>query len=361
MITRTICCKLQVSHEAREALEETLLRFSSACNDVLTAAIAEKTSNAIQLHKLMYLSIRASHGLSANLAVRAIRRVAGAMTRLKGARKLPKLFKPRSVDYDARIFSFWEEKELISLTTTRGRYRIPLVLGEYQRKALQGQSPKSATVIKKGEDWYIHMVVERKQDTAQGHLTLGVDLGIKNIASTSSGLKISGKERAQFKKDRQRVRSSLQSKNTRGAKRRLKALSGKERRRIRHENHVLAKQLVNEAKRHNCGLIRMEQLKGIRDRTKTWNPHLNRMVAGWSFYQLQKFVTDKAQAAGLLVETINPSYTSQTCCKCLRLGSRNGERFSCTTCGDCHADLNAASVIALGGVACKPTRINGSC
>ena len=83
------------------------------------------------------------------------------------------------------------------------------------------------------------------------------------------------------------------------------------------------------------------------------------MVAGWSFYQLQQFVIYKAAVIGIAVEFVDPAYTSQTCHSCLELGSREGERFSCTTCGESHADINAACVISLGGAACKPARISG--
>ena len=138
-------------------------------------------------------------------------------------------------------------------------------------------------------------------------------------------------------------------------------LSGYEKRKIRHENHVLSKKLVEEAKRHNCGTIRMELLKDIRNKTRTWNKHLNRMVAGWSFYQLQQFLKYKAAASGIIVELINPAYTSQTCHQCLKLGSRTGELFNCLTCGEKHADVNASHVIALGGAVCKPARISSSC
>jgi transposase len=101
----------------------------------------------------------------------------------------------------------------------------------------------------------------------------------------------------------------------------------------------------------------MERLTDIRSKTKTWNKHLNRMVAGWSFYQLQNFVEYKAAAFGISVEYVNPAYSSQTCHQCFNLGSRKGERFNCLTCGEQHADVNASHVIALGGAACKPARI----
>ncbi|PIS01968.1 MAG: transposase [Chlamydiae bacterium CG10_big_fil_rev_8_21_14_0_10_42_34] len=356
MNTRTICCKLITTPSAEDAFEETSQLFAEACNHVLKIAVAEKTHNAIKLHKLCYTDIRKLFGLSANLAVRSIRRVASCMTQLKGKRKHPKEFRPKSIDYDARIFSYREGS--VSLTTTKGRLQTPMLLGEYQKKALAGQNPTSATVIKKHKAWYIHIVIEFEGQLKGGEGVLGIDLGLSNIATASTGLRIEGKARQDFKKRRAKIRASLQSKGKKSTKKVLKRLSGYENRKIRHENHVLSKQLVEEAKRHNCGVIRMERLKDIRSKTKTWNKHLNRMMAGWSFYQLQQFVTYKAAALGIGVELINPAYTSQTCHQCLKLGSRDRESFNCLTCGEEHADVNASRVIALGGAACKPARIS---
>lgn len=360
MQTRTICCRLLTTSTFEDALQETSERFADACNHVLMIAIDQKTHNAIKLHHLCYMQIREKFGLSANLSVRAIRRVSACMTKLKGKRKRPREFKPKSIDYDARIFSYQEEKGTISLTTTQGRIRIPLILGKYQQAALFGKNPTSATVINKAGIWYIHMVIEVAPVQGTGNRIMGIDLGINNIATTSTGLRIEGKTRQDFKQKRANIRASLQSKNKPGARKILKKLSGYENRRIKHENHVLSKQIVEEAKRHNCGTIRMEQLKGIRFKTKTWNKHLNRKVAGWSFYQLQKFVEYKAAIFGIAVELIDPAYTSQTCHQCLKLGSRKGEQFNCLTCGELHADVNASHVIALGGAAVSQPELAAS-
>ena len=357
METRTICCKLFTTPTIEDALKETSERFSDACNHVLKIAIEEKTHNAINLHKLCYRQVRELFGLSANLAVRSIRRVVACMTKLKGKRKRPKEFKPKSIDYDARIFSFSERDETVSLTTTKGRIRIPMILGERQRLFLKGQNPTSATVINKAGVWYIHIAVAFESGSVSGDGVMGIDLGVNNIATSSTGLRIEGKTRQEFKQTRAKVRASLQSKGKQSTKKVLKRISGKEARIIKHENHVLSKQLVEEAIRHSCGVIRMEHLKDIRTRTKTWNKHLNRMVAGWSFYQLQQFVEYKSAAVGISVEYINPAFSSQTCHQCFNLGSRKGEQFNCLTCGEQHADVNASHVIALGGVACKPARI----
>ena len=160
METRTICCKLLTPIEMANALHETSDYFAKACNHVLKVAIEQKTENAIKLHKLCYATIRELFGLSANLAVRSIRRVSANLTKLKGKRKRPREFKPKSIDYDARIFTYRERDQTVSLTTTKGRIRIPMILGEHQKKALAGKTLTSATVINKAGVWYIHIVIE---------------------------------------------------------------------------------------------------------------------------------------------------------------------------------------------------------
>jgi len=357
MQTRTICCKLLTSQVTAEALQETSERFADSCNFVLDIAMEHKTQNAIKLHHLCYFECRKKFRLSANLAIRSIRRVAASMTRFKGKKKRPRKFSPKSIDYDARIFSLRGADESVSLTTTRGRIVLPLILGEFQRERLKGKTPTSATVIKKRAEWYIHMVVEVESSACTGSEVLGIDCGLTNIVATSNETLIAGKSRQSYKKKKSKVRASLQSKGTKRARKVLKRISGRERRHIKNQNHVLSKRIVDEAKRHDCGRIRMERLTHIRANTKTWNKHLNRMVAGWSFYELQQFVQYKAAAVGISVEFVNPAYTSQTCHHCLKLGSRKGEQFNCLTCGNQHADVNASRVIALGGVVCKPARI----
>jgi len=338
-------------------LNSTLREFSNCCNAVLKIAIQNKESNNIKIHHLCYKIMRSRFKLSSNLVVRAMRRVSASMVRFKRKGGVPKQFKPTSIDYDARIFAYRPKEESASVTTTNGRIHIPLILGEYQRQALKNKTPTAATIVKNKKKWFIHIVTEQPNETSKGTNILGVDLGINNIASCSTGKLISGKSRKEFKESRSKTRSSLQSKGTKGSKKVLKRLSGYEKRRIKWDNHNISKQIVKEAIDNNCGTIRMEKLTNIRKRTKTFNKHLNRMVSNWSYGELQRFVEYKAIAKGIRVEYVNPAYTSQICAKCGQFGNRSGDEFFCTTCGKSHADINAARNIAGGGV-CKPSQIS---
>jgi IS605 OrfB family transposase len=331
-------------------LSATATAFADACNATLAIAVPANVSNNIKLHHLAYGMIRERFKLSANLAVRAVRRVAGAMTAAKKRKQNPVAFRPSSIDYDARIFDYREKDETVSLTVMGGRIHVPLVLGDFQRRALAGKKPTAATIVRKGPQWFAHIVVEDADAEPVTGPPMGVDLGIRNTAATSHGTLYDGQRRRKFKEDRARIRASLQSKGTAGAKRVLRRLSGYENRRIHHENHVLSKHIVGEAVKAHSGIIRLEQLVHIRQRCKIRNRHMNRMMSGWSFGQLQTFISYKATRAGIAVEFVNPAYTSQTCPKCGERGTRSGDVFRCTTCGTMHADVVGALNIAGGGV-----------
>lgn len=351
---RTICCKMAPTPKMAAQLSATVSAFAEACNTVLGVALPGNTSNNIALHHLTYRMIRKEFSLSANLAVRVIRRVSEAMTAAKRRGGKPSVFRPTSIDYDARIFDYREKDETVSLTVMGGRIHVPLLLGDFQRTALAGKRPTAATVVHKNRDWRIHIVIEDTDANPIQGPPMGVDLGIRNTAATSHGTLHDGQTRQRFKEKRMRIRASLQSKGMPGAKRVLRRLKSYEERRIRHENHILSKEIVAEAQMHHCGSIRMERLTDIRQRTKIRNKHLNRMVAGWSFRQLQGFVAYKATRAGITTEYVNPAYTSQTCSVCGERGVRSDDLFRCATCGVRHADVNAAVNIAGGGVVNRP-------
>lgn len=82
-----------------------------------------KLTNNVRIQTLVYSVVREQFGLSSNLAIRAINRVAGNRKTAKKDNKPVLNFKPKSADYDARIFSFREKDWTVSLTLNGGRER----------------------------------------------------------------------------------------------------------------------------------------------------------------------------------------------------------------------------------------------
>ena len=95
----------------------------------------------------------------------------------------------------------------------------------------------------------------------------------------------------------------------------MKRTKAKEARFRRHENHKIAKKIVETAKGTGRG-IGLEDLKGIRDRVSARGGEQRDRLSGWAFFQLREFIEYKAKLAGVPVVTGGPRNTSRTCPEC---------------------------------------------
>ncbi len=363
--TITVACKLKVDKEVAKEIDNTLLAFSSAC-DWVNQNTPPKMTNKTAMQSLVYQEVRTRFGLSANLAIQAIRRVCANRKTAKQKNKPVKAFSPTSASYDARIFSFREKDWTVSIKLINSRPRLELLIGNYQRHLLKGSKPTSATLVKRKDGtYYIHIQVD--QDTPEPIETddvLGVDLGRTDIATTSQGESWSGKQITDKRNHYSKMRAVLQRKavkGTRSSRRRCrqlqKRLSGKEKRFQKWVNHNISRLLVDNAATNNL-VIALEDLTGIRERTNK-NPRSKkdkRLGNSWAFYQIRQFIFYKCVLKGVKLVFVNPAYTSKTCSRCLHIGERKGKRFSCGHCGNkMDADLNGAINIAtLGAVVNQP-------
>lgn len=126
----------------------------------------------------------------------------------------------------------------------------------------------------------------------------------------------------------------------------LKKLSGKIKRFKDTKNHCWSRYIIEQAVKHNCGVIQMENLKGINKE----NTFLNKL---WTYYDLQQKIKYKAEEKGIKVVMINPYKTSQRCSCCGYISKENRDaekdqaKFECVSCETkMNADWNAAKNIA---------------
>ena len=149
-----------------------------------------------------------------------------------------------------------------------------------------------------------------------------------------------------------RLRTKLQKKGTKAAKRRLRQLAGQEQRFAKDINHTISKRLVETTQRTKRA-IALEDLTGIRTRVRVRKPQRARQQSS-SFYQLRSFISYKAQRAGVRVVLVDPRNTSsRTCPACGHLAKEkrpSQSRFCCVSCGcAAHADTIAAQNIRVLG------------
>ncbi len=343
-LTSTV--KLLPTDEQRQTLMQTLERANAACQYISEQAWMNKTFNRVALHHLTYYRVREHFGLTAQIAVRCIGKVSDAY---KLDKKVQRVFHSRgAVPYDSRVLKFYIEDQRVSIWTLDGREKISFVCGEPQQALVQYQQGESDLVYRKGVFYLFTTCDVPDEAPIDPEGFLGVDMGIKNIAVDSDGRTHSAKHLLNVRHRHRRLRKKLQKKGTKSAKRRLKHLSGKEKRFANDVNHCISKRLVKTAKDTGRG-IALENLTYIRTRIRFPRRRQDELHS-WSFGQLRAFIDYKAERLGVPVAIVDARYTSQQCSHCghtSRANRPNQATCNCQSCGFVsHADWNAALNIA---------------
>lgn len=334
--------KLDTTPEQFDDLKRTLEVANAAANLISNHAWETGTFRQYDLHHALYYTVREEFGLSAQVTVRIIAKVADAY---KLDRKARRTFKPHgSIAYDKRILSWRLSDQTVSIWTMNDRLRIPFLAGEHQLAMLKTMQGEADLVYRKGA-FYLYQTCEvETPDPDDPDGWLGVDLGIVNIATDSDGETYSGSQVNGLRYRHARLRAKLQVKGTKSAKRLLKQRGHKESRFARDVNHCIARSLVERAKDTGRG-IALEDLTGIRERI-TVRKAQRRQQHSWAFYDLRLKIEYKAVMAGIPVKLVNPRNTSRTCLICGCIDKRNRltqSLFSCVSCGySAPADHGAA-------------------
>jgi len=189
----------------------------------------------------------------------------------------------------------------------------------------------------------------------------GVDVGVRYLAVTSTTKGEcsfhTGKGIVPKANHYARLRKRLQQKGTRSATRRLIAISGRERRLKQDANHVVSKRIVDQ---HPHSIIGLEQLTGIRERTKRKKGKkasrkqrkANAAYSKWAFAELHGMIAYKALLSGSMAIKVDAHYTSKACPRCGHTADANrpnkGLLFICQNCHyTLHADLVGARNITM--------------
>lgn len=343
--------KLNPTDEQRQLLHETLQRANAACNYISDVAWEQKVFSTYNLHHLCYYDVRERFGLTAQVAVRALGKVADSY---KLDKKQKREFKKHGAfPFDSRILKYRLDTQQVSIWTVEDRETIAFQAGKRQLELLHHQQGQSDLAFVRGE-FYLFATCEIDEPTEDDVADcMGVDLGIANIATTDDGERFSGTHTNKVRHRNRSLRQKLQKRGTKAAKRRLKKLSGKEARFANDVNHCISKTIVAKAKRTGRG-IALEELTGIRSRVRLHKSQRTQLHS-WSFHDLGQKIAYKAQLACVPVVYVDPAYTSQTCSRCGHVSKSNRQSqsvFLCTSCGfSAHADVNGAANIGVRGTA----------
>ncbi len=224
--------KLQPTTEQAEALKRTLETANAACNAISGVAWNTSAFRQFALHKLVYADIRSSFGLSAQLTVRCVSKVADAY---KLDRTRQRTFRPHgAISYDDRILSWKMNRRAVSIWTIAGRLDIAFACGERQWQLLQTRHGETDLAFVNDSFYLLAVCDVEEPEPIDVEGTLGVDLGVSNIAVDSDGTIHSGRAIKNIRYRHRRLRGKLQRKGSHGSRRRLRKLAGQERRFASH-------------------------------------------------------------------------------------------------------------------------------
>ncbi|MBV8883394.1 MAG: transposase [Chroococcidiopsidaceae cyanobacterium CP_BM_RX_35] len=378
--------KLEASPKQKALLREVSLAYRDALNFTSQLNFENgKSSNGTKIQKLVYRDLRAMFKLPSQMACNVPRQVGatykGLLTKLKqnqeaikkgwtkkkfkGLDKAPKyISRTCNLNY-LRDFSFKSHSQ-ISIITLKGRIAVNYS-GYYKHLELikSGSKIGGAKIYysKSSKTYYLLVSLELKLSELEPtsfRRVVGVDVGRRFLAVTTDVENktkfFSGKETIHKANRYQRTRKTLQRKGTRSATRRLKLVSGRERRFTADVNHQISSSVVAPNT-----LFGLEDLTYIRDKTKpkkqgkkAFNKQrkANKNQAKWSFAELHSFIDYKAVFVGSLAIKIDAYFTSKGCPKCGHVSDNNrpnkGLTFRCECCHfELHADLIGARNITL--------------
>ncbi|EKX67374.1 transposase, IS605 OrfB family protein [Streptomyces ipomoeae 91-03] len=346
--------KLLPTPEQASALEATLRACNRAATYASQTAFAKGLKDRNGLQKEVYADLKATFGLSAQPAVRAVKKVVDAYTTLKAnlqagnlgpptakrhrkAVSTPIAFRPEAAQpFDDRCLSWQYDARTVSIWTVDGRMKgIRFACSPDQLKTLVTHRKGESDLVQRNGKWFLIATCELPDpEVYEPADWIGVDRGIVNLATTSDGTNHQGRRLSRYRRWQARKRAELQARQTRSATRRLARRAQKEKRHATHVNHHISKEIVLVAQRTGRG-IAVEQLGGIRDRVRLRRDQRG-TLSSWPFHQLGQHLAYKATMAGVPFLEVDARHTSQRCPRCghtERANRPTRDHFRCRRCG----------------------------
>jgi IS605 OrfB family transposase len=345
---RTI--KLKLPYDT--SLLETGKRFREACQIVLDYGLSAHTFNKNKLNRATYENVRNEIPTLPSALVQTARDTASEALKQTDLEK--KIHRTSlTIRYDRRTFKFYPDSHTVSLTTVKGRLVFPVAKSPLIDKYRGEYTNAQVLIDTKHRKMSVMVQVEILDKGMDGEVNkeinaIGIDRGVKNIAVLSNNMFFNSGHLKDVKGRYRYNKARLQHAGTRSAHRKLKDMSGRERRFVRNTNHVISKRIVNLP----FNVIALEELESAKMRKKRNGRRFNGLIGSWSPYQLEQFIEYKAEDMGKAVVYVDPRYTSQKCSKCgyTDKNNRKGSIFHCLNCNfQLHADLNASRNIEVFG------------
>lgn len=365
-LTKTIKLRIHVTPEQEVLFRQVTEQYRQACNFVSRYIFDNQFDLTYQsLNKKLYSGLRGLFGLKSQLAQSSIKTtIARYKTVKQQLFRKPYRYKDEDGDWQHipktlewlwnpiffrrpqadlvrnRDYSFVDDGQALSINTLGERTKCTFE-GNHFAGYLDGSYRLgTAKLVELKGQWYLHIPVTKAVEDFQKkdiRHVVGIDRGLRFLAVSydEQGKTefVSGKKIITKRHKFQEVRRQLQYKGTKSAKRKLKAISGRENRWMSDVNHQISKTLVQKYGKDT--LFVLEDLAGVsfEESNLSRTTKQNYELRSWAFYQLEQFLTYKAHENRSEVLKVSARYTSQRCPKCgtIRKENRNHHKhlYSC--------------------------------
>lgn len=204
---------------------------------------------------------------------------------------------------------------------------------------------KTVTIKREADGWYVSFSVEceGRTDIPQTNQSVGLDVGLENFATLSTGATIANPQHLRHAEQRLKTAQRSVSRKKRGSKNRRKAVK------LLAKQHLKVKrQRLDFCHKTALSLLRQFDVVAVEDlniKRMVKNHHLAKSISDASWGTFLQILDCKAAEAGKRVVKVPAAYTSQDCSVC---GARVRKRLAtrehrCVDCGlQIHRDHNAA-------------------
>lgn len=359
-LTKTIKLRIHVTPEQEILFRQMTEQYRLACNFVSRYIFDngfELNSNTIQ--KALYKDVRSLFGLKSQLTTSSFKTVTAKYKTVKQqlfqnpykykdekghwkyiTKTLEWLWKPVFFSRPQadlvrnRDYSFIDNGQTLSINTLGNRTKCTFESKHFAEYLDGSWNLGTAKLVELKGLWYLHIPVTKTVEDFQKENVrhvVGIDRGLRflTVSYDEQGKTefVSGKKIATKRHKFLKVRQQLQSKGTKSAKRRLKAISGRENRWMSDINHRISKTLVEKYGKDT--LFVLEDLTGVsfEESNLTRTAKQKYDLRSWAFYQLEQLLTYKAHENRSEVVKVSAKYTSQRCPKCGTIHKDNRDHY----------------------------------
>lgn len=370
--------KLIVNKEQSERLAEVSSAYRDACNFVSQWVFDHGLLlDSLKIQKQLYHEVKERFRLNSQLTISVFKTVIARYKTVKeqlfkkparykvrekvvdGKKKGVYKIVPRTLEWlwhplhfkalqcdQVRNRNYRISRQLVALTTMHGTVKCDFYATPYFHDLLNaGWKMGTAKICYQRKKWYLLVPMSSPGKDVplspqKVDAIVGIDRGLRFLVATTddkgNNSFLHGKSVTHKRHQFEKKRRILQIHNTKSSRRRIRLMEKRENRWMSDINHQISKALVDRYGSRT--LFVLEDLTGVSFDEENLNRSKKQKkdLTSWAFYQLEQFLSYKAQGAGSMVLKVPAHYTSQRCPKCGKILKSNRKHtkheYSCS-CG----------------------------